>query len=157
VQHFISVTTARSKHVSVYNCLAILPLDSLWSWVIDCDVNKGERQQKEIKMNTRFQSENLKGSGRLWDISGRIILKCILKICCMRLWNTATLLVVGCIGGFLWGRQISYALKSRILRFINDGNLLHQLNKCHIITEKAVRVSTSYFEGTDASWQNIIG
>jgi hypothetical protein len=49
------------------------------------------------------------------------------------------------------------ARAANILRFINDGKLLHQMNKYHIITEKAVRVSTPYFERTGASWLNIIG
>jgi hypothetical protein len=49
------------------------------------------------------------------------------------------------------------ARTANMLRFINDGKPLQQMNKYHIITEKAVRVRTSYYEGTGASWPNIIG
>jgi hypothetical protein len=48
------------------------------------------------------------------------------------------------------------ARTANILLFINDGIPLHQMTKYHIITEKAIRVSTSYFEGTGASWLNIL-
>jgi len=49
------------------------------------------------------------------------------------------------------------ARTANILRFIDDGKLLNQMNKYHIIAEKVVRVSTSYFDGTGASWLNIVG
>lgn len=49
------------------------------------------------------------------------------------------------------------AKTANILRFINDGKLLQPMSKYHIITQKAVRVRTSYYEGTGASWLNIIG
>ena len=49
------------------------------------------------------------------------------------------------------------ARTANILCCINDGKLLHQMSKYHIITEKAVRIRTSYYEGTGVSWLNIIG
>lgn len=49
------------------------------------------------------------------------------------------------------------ARKANIVRCMNDGKLLHQISKYHIITDKAVMVRTSYYEGTGAFWLNIIG
>ena len=86
-----------SKYVSFHNSLIIPSSSSLYSRVIDCALNKRGKQQKEIKMNTLFQLENLKGSRPLRDISGGIILKWMLKIC---------------IDGVLRGRQIFYALST---------------------------------------------
>jgi len=111
-QYFVRVTTAFFQICISSSFFNHPTLSSLCSWVRDCAVNKGGIQQKEIKMNTRFHSENLKGSGRLRAISGRIILKWMLKISCVRWWKTAIILVIGCIGGFLRGRQISYAVST---------------------------------------------
>jgi hypothetical protein len=49
------------------------------------------------------------------------------------------------------------ARTANILRFINNGKLFKQMGKNHTITEKAVRAMTSNYEGTGASWPNIIG
>jgi hypothetical protein len=101
-------------------------------------------------MNTRVHSENLKGSGRLRDISGRVILKRFVEnmLCEMVEYSHPT------CGRMCWWVLVRTA---NILRCINDGKLLHQKSKYHIITDKAVRVRASYYDGTGASWLNISG
>ena len=49
------------------------------------------------------------------------------------------------------------ARKANIVRCMNDRKLLHQISKYHIITDKSVRVRTSYYERKGAFWLNIIG
>ena len=101
-------------------------------------------------MNTKFQSENLKGSGRLRDIIWEDNIKMdVENILC----EIVEYIHFSCDRMYWW----ILARTENFLRFINDGKLLQQMSKYHIITEKAVSVRTSYYEGTGAPWLNIMG